>query len=213
MLETQLQELKEDMNSSIFKDVEFSKKQRSIVLSKLDRKHKKHLNLKIFFTSAFAVLIFSVLLLSTIQIKSENIIAIAAGICDGLDFGDNTKAALVSRGLAEMSRINVALGGSLNTIAGLAGVGDLMVTCNSVHSRNWRTGNLLAQGKSLDEVLESLGMVAEGVKATKTAKEFATKLNIEMPITFELFEILFNKKDPLESLNQLMCRAYKKETN
>lgn len=142
----------------------------------------------------------------------KNIIAIAAGICDGLELGDNTKAALVSRGLAEMGRITVALGGSFSTLAGLAGVGDLMVTCNSVHSRNWRTGNLLAKGHSLDEVLASLGMVSEGVKATKAAYSFSKILEIDMPITSELYEILFNNKSPQESIPALMGRTYKKET-
>lgn len=142
----------------------------------------------------------------------KNVIAIAAGICDGLELGDNTKAALVSRGLAEMGRMTISLGGNFSTVAGLAGVGDLMVTCNSVHSRNWRTGNLLSKGKSLEEVLDSLGMVAEGVKATKAFYSFSKERSIDMPITSELFDVLFESKDPETSLKALMTRSSKNES-
>lgn len=136
----------------------------------------------------------------------KNIIAIGAGLIDGLGYGDNTKAALLTRGLAEMSKLGLALGANEKTFMGLAGIGDLIVTGTSVHSRNWKTGHQLGQGKSLEEALSSLGMVAEGVKTTKAIKKLAEKLNIDLPITSSIYNVLFENKNPKEEIKKLMQR-------
>jgi glycerol-3-phosphate dehydrogenase (NAD(P)+) len=143
----------------------------------------------------------------------KNIIALAAGISDGLGYGDNAKAALITRGLAEIARLGCALGANPLTFAGLAGVGDLIVTCTSVHSRNWRAGHMLGQGKKLDDVLESMGMVVEGVRTTKAAYELAKELGVKMPITEVLYEVLFDGKNPKEAVDSLMARGKKQEMN
>jgi glycerol-3-phosphate dehydrogenase (NAD(P)+) len=141
----------------------------------------------------------------------KNIIALAIGVTDGLEYGDNAKAALMTRGLAEMTRLGVKLGANPLTFAGLSGLGDLIVTCTSVHSRNWRAGNLLGKGKSLDEVLENMGMVVEGVRTTNAAYELSKKLEVEMPITSVLYEILFNNADAKDAVDQLMSRDKQNE--
>lgn len=141
----------------------------------------------------------------------KNIIALGAGISDGLGYGDNAKAALLTRGLAEITRLGTSLGANPLTFLGLPGVGDLVVTCTSVHSRNWRAGHLLGSGKSLDETLAQMGMVVEGVSTTKAAYQFAQKQNVEMPITFGIYEILFHDKDPKEVVEDLMNRDKRKE--
>ncbi|BCU81772.1 glycerol-3-phosphate dehydrogenase [NAD(P)+] [Polycladomyces abyssicola] len=137
----------------------------------------------------------------------KNIIALGAGLSDGLGFGDNAKAALVTRGLAEITRLGMAMGARPITFAGLAGVGDLVVTCTSRHSRNWRAGHMLSQGMSLDEVLERMGMVVEGVKTTRAAYRLAQQYQVEMPITNELHAVLFDRKDPRQAVEDLMCRG------
>lgn len=136
----------------------------------------------------------------------KNIIALGAGLSDGLKFGDNAKAALITRGLAEISRLGAAMGASPLTFAGLAGVGDLVVTCTSQHSRNWRAGYMLAQGKPLEEVLETMGMVVEGVKTTRAAYELAKRYEVELPITDQLHEVLFAGKEPRDAVETLMGR-------
>ncbi|WP_305013111.1 NAD(P)H-dependent glycerol-3-phosphate dehydrogenase [Ammoniphilus sp. CFH 90114] len=141
----------------------------------------------------------------------KNIIALGAGLSDGLGFGDNAKAALMTRGLAEISRLGVHIGSDPLTFSGLAGVGDLIVTCTSKHSRNWRAGNLLGQGMSLEEVLEKMGMVVEGVKTTKAAYELAEKIGVEMPITRELYQVLFQAKSPRQAVEDLMGRVKRHE--
>lgn len=137
----------------------------------------------------------------------KNIIALAAGITDGLGYGDNAKAALITRGLAEIARLGSVLGANPLTFLGLTGIGDLVVTCTSVHSRNWRAGNLLGKGYCLDEVLDSMGMVVEGVRTTKAAHQLAEKMNVKMPITDALYHVLFNEIDPKEALDSLMARV------
>ncbi len=137
----------------------------------------------------------------------KNIIALAAGITDGLGYGDNAKAALITRGLAEIARLGTKMGANPLTFAGLAGIGDLIVTCTSVHSRNWRAGNMLGKGKSLDEVLESMGMVVEGVRTTKAAYQLAKKYEVKMPIAAALYDVLFNGKDAKEAADVLMSRG------
>lgn len=137
----------------------------------------------------------------------KNIIALGAGLSDGLGYGDNAKAALLTRGLAEIARLGVAMGGSAPTFAGLSGVGDLVVTCTSKHSRNWRAGYMLGQGRALDEVLATMGMVVEGVKTTKTAYALARQYGVEMPITEQLHEVLFSGKQPQAAVEDLMGRG------
>lgn len=136
----------------------------------------------------------------------KNIIALGAGLADGLGFGDNAKAALVTRGLAEIGRLGTAMGANPLTFAGLAGVGDLIVTCTSPHSRNWRAGSLLASGMTLDEVLTSMGMVVEGVRTTRAAHFLSEEYNIPMPITEQLFKVLFQNKSPRSAVDDLMGR-------
>lgn len=141
----------------------------------------------------------------------KNIVALGAGISDGLGYGDNAKAALITRGLAEIARLGTSLGANPLSFLGLSGVGDLIVTCTSVHSRNWRAGNLLGKGHKLDEVLEQMGMVVEGVRTVKAAYQLATDQQVEMPITSGLYQILFKEKDPREMVEQLMNRTKREE--
>ncbi|MCK8823925.1 NAD(P)H-dependent glycerol-3-phosphate dehydrogenase [Fuchsiella alkaliacetigena] len=141
----------------------------------------------------------------------KNIIAIAAGIADGLDYGDNTKAALITRGLAEIKRLGVALGAEAMTFAGLSGIGDLVVTCASQHSRNRRLGTKIGQGKSLEEALDEMKMVAEGVEATKAAYSLAKAEGVEVPIINQAYQVLFADKNPREAVNELMVRSKKHE--
>lgn len=136
----------------------------------------------------------------------KNIIALGAGLIDGLGFGDNAKAALMTRGLAEITRLGVKMGANPLTFAGLAGIGDLVVTCTSKHSRNWRAGYLLGQGNALSEVLESMGMVVEGVKTTKAAYKLARQYEVSMPITDALYQVLFAGKEPKVAVGDLMAR-------
>jgi glycerol-3-phosphate dehydrogenase (NAD(P)+) len=137
----------------------------------------------------------------------KNIIAIGVGLSDGLGFGDNAKAALITRGLAEIARLGTAMGANPLTFAGLAGIGDLIGTCTSKHSRNWRAGSLLAQGLALSEVLERIGMVVEGVRTTKLGFILADKLKVEMPITQQLYAVLFEGASPEQAVGNLMGRV------
>ncbi|GAB2692496.1 NAD(P)H-dependent glycerol-3-phosphate dehydrogenase [Paenibacillus thermoaerophilus] len=137
----------------------------------------------------------------------KNIIALGAGLSDGLGFGDNAKAALLTRGLAEISRLGQAMGAQPQTFAGLAGVGDLVVTCTSRHSRNWRAGYGIGQGKKLDDVLSEMNMVVEGVKTTRAAKSLAARYGVHMPIAEQLYEVLFNGKPPKAAVEDLMGRG------
>ncbi|WP_203361883.1 NAD(P)H-dependent glycerol-3-phosphate dehydrogenase [Bacillus sp. REN10] len=136
----------------------------------------------------------------------KNIIALAAGISDGLGYGDNAKAALITRGLAEIARLGTKMGAKPLTFSGLTGIGDLIVTCTSVHSRNWRAGNMLGQGKKLEEVLANMGMVVEGVRTTKAARQLSLKYHVKMPITEALYGILFEDHDPKAVVDELMAR-------
>lgn len=141
----------------------------------------------------------------------KNVIALAAGICDGAGFGDNTKAALQPRGLAEMARLGTAMGANPITFAGLSGMGDLIVTCMSRHSRNRYVGEQIGKGRQLPEILAEMVMVAEGVKTTRSAYELSQKYQVEMPITAQVYQILFENKNPKQALNELMMREPKKE--
>lgn len=137
----------------------------------------------------------------------KNIIALAAGITDGLGYGDNAKAALMTRGLAEIARLGTKMGASPLTFSGLTGIGDLIVTCTSVHSRNWRAGHLLGKGQKLQEVLDNMGMVVEGVRTTKAAFQLAERYQVKMPITTALHNVLFKEADPKDEVDSLMARV------
>ncbi|HKI77400.1 MAG TPA: NAD(P)H-dependent glycerol-3-phosphate dehydrogenase [Ignavibacteriaceae bacterium] len=141
----------------------------------------------------------------------KNVIAIGAGIIDGAKFGDNTKAAIMTRGIAEISRLGIALGSQPETFAGLSGMGDLIVTCMSRHSRNRFVGEQIGGGKKLKTVLKSMQMVAEGVGTSKSASQLAKKHKVEVPITTEVYRILFEDKDPVKATTDLMTRDMKME--
>lgn len=141
----------------------------------------------------------------------KNVIALAAGAADGLGCGDNTKAALITRGIAEMSRLGVAMGGHIETFNGLTGIGDLIVTCASMHSRNRRAGILIGQGKTMQEAMDEVKMVVEGVNSAKAAKTLAEKYGIDMPIVQEVNQVLFEDKPAREALADLMLRDKKIE--
>jgi glycerol-3-phosphate dehydrogenase (NAD(P)+) len=137
----------------------------------------------------------------------KNIIALGAGIIDGLGLGDNTKAAVMTRGIVEMARLGESMGASRETFNGLSGIGDLIVTCTSMHSRNRRAGIAIGQGKSVEEVLGSTRMVVEGIRTTKSAYLLAQRQNVEMPITREIYDLLFNKADIKNSVMNLTTRS------
>lgn len=141
----------------------------------------------------------------------KNVIALASGISSGLGYGDNAKAAIVTRGLAEITRLGVAFGGQERTFSGLAGIGDIVVTSTSPHSRNNKAGYLLGQGYSLDETLKEVGMVVEGINCLKAAKELADKLKIDMPIVDAVYSIVFEGVSPKEAVNSLFARDLKAE--
>ncbi len=141
----------------------------------------------------------------------KNIIALCAGISDGLGYGDNTKAALITRGIAEIARLGEAMGANPQTFAGLAGIGDLVVTCTSKYSRNRMAGILIGKGKSINEAINEVKMVVEGIATTKAAYHLAKSKNISMPITFEAYDVLFNGKNPRDAVNNLMMRDKKHE--
>ncbi|TET77167.1 MAG: NAD(P)-dependent glycerol-3-phosphate dehydrogenase, partial [Candidatus Cloacimonadota bacterium] len=141
----------------------------------------------------------------------KNVIVIAGGICDGMGLGANTKAALLTRGLAEIKRLGLKMGAQEETFSGLSGIGDLITTAFSKHSRNRHVGEELGRGKSLDNILKEMVMVAEGVKTTDSVMRLAEKLNVDMPITTEVYNILFKGKKPEQGVYDLMTRELKKE--
>ena len=141
----------------------------------------------------------------------KNVIALAAGIADGMGYGDNTKAALITRGIAEIARLGVKMGGAIESFTGLTGIGDLIVTCASVHSRNRKAGYLMGQGKSMQEAMDEVQMVVEGVYSTKAAVKLGEKYQVSLPIINKVNEVLFEGKDPKEAVNELMLRDSKAE--
>ena len=141
----------------------------------------------------------------------KNVIALCAGISDGLGMGDNAKAALMTRGMAEIARLGVASGADVATFSGLSGMGDLIVTCTSMHSRNRRAGILIGQGTAPEEAMKQVKMVVEGVYTTKAAYKLAQRMNVEMPITEQAYQILFEGKDPKTVVESLMGRGRKHE--
>jgi glycerol-3-phosphate dehydrogenase (NAD(P)+) len=141
----------------------------------------------------------------------KNVLAIAAGISDGIGYGDNAKAALITRGVAEIRRLGLAMGAQPATFAGLAGIGDVVVTCTSRHSRNRHLGEELGRGKTLDEIEQSMDMIAEGVRTTRSVRDLAREYDVEMPITEAVHAILFGDMVPEEAVDALMTRAAKRE--
>ena len=141
----------------------------------------------------------------------KNVIALAAGIADGLGYGDNTKAALITRGIAEIARLGVKMGGKIETFTGLTGIGDLIVTCASRHSRNRKAGYLIGQGKTMQEAMDEVKMVVEGVYSAKAAARLAEKYGVSMPIVSEVNRVLFEGKDPAQAVDDLMLRESRSE--
>ena len=141
----------------------------------------------------------------------KNVIALAAGIADGLGYGDNTKAALITRGIAEIARLGVKMGGKIESFTGLTGIGDLIVTCASVHSRNRKAGYLIGQGKSMEEAMKEVNMVVEGVYSAKAAVRLAKEYNVSMPIVEQVNAVLFEGKNPAKAVDELMQRESKSE--
>lgn len=141
----------------------------------------------------------------------KNVVALAAGIADGLGYGDNTKAALITRGLAEIARLGMAMGGKFETFCGLTGIGDLIVTCASMHSRNRRAGILIGQGKTCDEAMSEVQMVVEGVYSAKAAMELAEKYQVQLPIIEQVNKVLFENKSAAQAMKELMLRDKKLE--
>ncbi|NLV89041.1 MAG: NAD(P)H-dependent glycerol-3-phosphate dehydrogenase [Tissierellia bacterium] len=165
----------------------------------------------LFFTSTFRVYTNPDVIGVELGGALKNIIALGAGISDGLNYGDNTKAALMTRGIIEIARLGEKMGANINTFSGLAGIGDLIVTCTSMHSRNRRAGILIGQGIKVDEAIRQIGMVVEGIRTTKSAYNLAQKYNIEMPITSEIYGVLYEGKDVKNSVLNLMIRDKKNE--
>ncbi len=141
----------------------------------------------------------------------KNVVAIAAGILAGMGYGDNTLAALLTRGLFEMTRLGIHLGAKEQTFAGLSGMGDLIVTCLSTHSRNRHVGFELGKGRKLNEILNEMKMVAEGINTARSVHQLMIKTGVEMPISEQVFQVLFEEKDPLSAVEELMGRAPRRE--
>ncbi|NPV92199.1 MAG: NAD(P)H-dependent glycerol-3-phosphate dehydrogenase [Firmicutes bacterium] len=161
---------------------------------------------EIFMTSRFRVYTNQDLVGVELGGALKNVIALSAGISDGLGYGDNTRAALITRGISEIRRLGIAMGANPDTFSGLSGLGDLVVTCNSMHSRNRRAGIMLGQGMKLPEVLAAVGMVVEGVDTSLAADELARRMGVEMPITHQICEVLFEGLTPREAVDRLMLR-------
>lgn len=165
----------------------------------------------IFMSDVFRVYISPDMLGICIGGALKNVIALAAGIADGLGYGDNTKAALITRGIAEIARLGTAMGADAMTFSGLSGMGDLIVTCASMHSRNRRAGILIGKGYTKDQAMEEVQMVVEGVYSAKAAFALSKKYHVEMPIVEQVNEVLFNGKNPSEAVKELMLRDKKIE--
>ena len=142
----------------------------------------------------------------------KNVIALCAGVVDGMGYGDNTRAMLMTRGLTEIARLGVAMGAHKDTLAGLSGVGDLIVTCTSMHSRNRRAGILLGQGKSVEDAMKEVGAVVEGYYAARSARELARSIGVEMPIIEAAYQVLYEGRDTFEVVHQLLVRRKKAES-
>lgn len=166
---------------------------------------------EMFMNHVFRVYISSDMLGMELGGALKNVIALAAGIADGMGYGDNTKAALITRGIAEISRLGVKMGGAIESFTGLTGIGDLIVTCASVHSRNRKAGYLMGQGKTMEEAMAEVKMVVEGVYSAKAAAKLGKKYGVALPIVDKVNEVLFEGKDPKEAVDELMLRDSKAE--
>jgi len=182
----------------------------TVVASSEDMSYAKEIQ-NVFMTNKFRVYTNSDLIGVEIGGAVKNIIALAAGISDGIGYGDNAKAALMTRGMSEIIRIGEKLGGKAETFSGLTGFGDLIVTCTSMHSRNRRAGILIGKGVPPDEAVKEIGMVVEGIKACKAFYNLKEKLDISMPITDVLYKVVFEGKDPKYAVYELMSRDKKEE--
>lgn len=161
---------------------------------------------KLFVSAVFRVYISSDMIGIELGGALKNVIALAAGIADGMGYGDNAKAAIITRGIVEIGRLGMKMGGKLETFSGLSGIGDLIVTCASMHSRNRRAGILLGQGRTMDEAMREVNMVVEGVYSARAAMKLARKYDTELPIIEQVNHILFDGKDPKEAVSRLMLR-------
>ena len=184
----------------------------SIVVGAFDKDTARFVQ-NVFMSSVFRVYISPDMQGIEIGAALKNVIALAAGIADGYGLGDNAKAALITRGIAEIGRLGMAMGGKFETFSGLSGIGDLIVTCASMHSRNRRAGILIGQGKSTQEAMDEVKMVVEGVYSAKAARLLAEKYEVEMPIVTVVNQVLFEGKTPEEALNDLMIRDKKIESS
>ncbi len=173
--------------------------------------HSAKRALSLFFNENFRVYLNQDIIGVEIAGALKNIIALAAGMTDGLGLGDNAKAALVTRGLNEIVHLGVCMGGSRDTFYGLAGLGDLLVTCGSVHSRNYRAGFQIGQGKSVEQITQSGGMVVEGINTTKAAYSLSQQFDVQMPIVEQLYQVLFADKHPKQAVYDLMTRDARAE--
>jgi glycerol-3-phosphate dehydrogenase (NAD(P)+) len=182
----------------------------AVVVAAQDQKAAEYIQ-DVFMASSFRVYTNSDLVGVELGGALKNIIALGAGIAEGLGFGDNTKAALITRGLTEIARLGVALGANPLTFLGLTGVGDLVVTATSMHSRNRRAGILLGQGFALQEALQKVGMVVEGITTTSAACKLASRCGIEMPITEQTYQVLFAGLPPQVAVSNLMLRSKRHE--
>lgn len=190
---------------------EVSRRMPTTVVSSSNSKKTALIIQELFMTPAFRVYVNRDIIGVEVSGAVKNIMAIAAGIGDGADLGDNAKAALITRGLAEMRRLGMRLGASQETFAGLTGVGDLIVTCTSRHSRNRSVGFRIGKGEKMRDITKSMAMVAEGVKTTRSVHKWAKTLNVNMPITDKVYQVLFEDMPPLDAVHDLMTRDPKEE--
>ena len=182
----------------------------TIVVGAKEQKTAEYIQ-NIFMSEVFRVYISPDVLGIELGAALKNVVALAAGIADGLGYGDNTKAALITRGIAEIARLGMKMGGKFETFCGLSGSGDLIVTCASMHSRNRRAGILIGQGKTMDEAMKEVKMVVEGVYSAKAALRLAKKYDVQIPIIEQVNQVLFENKPASEAMKDLMTRDKKIE--
>ena len=184
----------------------------TIVVGAKNKKTAEYIQ-NIFMSEVFRVYISPDVLGIELGAALKNVVALAAGIADGLGYGDNTKAALITRGITEIARLGMAMGGKFETFCGLSGIGDLIVTCASMHSRNRRAGILLGQGKTMDEAMAEVKMVVEGVYSAKAALGLSRKYGVQLPIIEQVNQVLFENKPASEAMKDLMTREKKSESS
>ena len=184
----------------------------TVVAGAKDRQTAEHIQ-NLFMSSVFRVYTSPDILGIELGGALKNVIALAAGTADGLGYGDNTKAALITRGIAEIARLGIKMGGKPETFYGLTGIGDLIVTCASMHSRNRKAGYLMGQGYTMEEAMKEVQMVVEGVYSAKAALELSRKYQVEMPIVEQVNKVLFENKNAEEAVKELMLRDKKIESD